>query len=302
MHADQLAVPLATVRALVDTQFPQWRDLPVTAVASEGTVNAIFRVGDRLAARFGLRPLDVSAAWRQVASEADAARELVGRTRFRTPEPVALGEPGLGYPLPWSVQTWLPGVTATDADPSGSVAFARDLAEFIRGVRAIDVRGRVFSGGGRGGVLMDRGGLASAGRRATAGAARGTGVRRSGVGARPGVGFSAGDGTGLVLRRQQSVDESAGPPDAGPYRRRLPVTAAGVGTTSRAHTGTVQCDCDASSRAWLSTSWPRTMRNSATNGLIGWSPNAAALSTAEICPASWSRSWPSSASFVSNAE
>jgi len=155
MHADQLAVPLATVRALVDTQFPQWRDLPVTAVASEGTVNAIFRVGDRLAARFGLRPLDVSAAWRQVASEADAARELVGRTRFRTPEPVALGEPGLGYPLPWSVQTWLPGVTATDADPSGSVAFARDLAEFIRGVRAIDVRGRVFSGGGRGGVLMD---------------------------------------------------------------------------------------------------------------------------------------------------
>ena len=41
------------------------------------------------------------------------------------------------------------GVTATDADPSGSVPFAHDLAEFIRGVRAIDVCGRVFHGRGR---------------------------------------------------------------------------------------------------------------------------------------------------------
>jgi aminoglycoside phosphotransferase (APT) family kinase protein len=38
---------------------------------------------------------------------ADAARELLGRTPFATPEPIAIGEPGAGYPLPWSVQTWL---------------------------------------------------------------------------------------------------------------------------------------------------------------------------------------------------
>lgn len=42
---------------------------------------------------------------------------------------------------------------ATDEDPAESVAFAHDLAEFIRGVRAIDTRGRTFSGGGRGGDL-----------------------------------------------------------------------------------------------------------------------------------------------------
>ena len=85
-------------------------------------------------------------------SEAQAARELLGRTRFPTPEPVALGEPGAGYPLPWSVQTWLPGTVATDEDPGESVAFAHDLAEFIYGVRAIDTRGRAFSGRGRGGT------------------------------------------------------------------------------------------------------------------------------------------------------
>ena len=136
MHPDQLTVPVATVRALVDAQFPAWRDLPVTRVAAQGTVNAIFRLGERLAARFPLVPRDVAEARAWLAAEAEAARELAGRTRFRTPEPVALGEPGLGYPLPWSVQTWLTGTVATDADhrsrsgspttwPSSSGASAR---------------------------------------------------------------------------------------------------------------------------------------------------------------------------------
>jgi aminoglycoside phosphotransferase (APT) family kinase protein len=153
VHPDQLDVPVRTVRALVDAQFPAWRDLPIARVAAQGTVNAIFRLGDRLAARFPLVRRDAGEAGDWLAAEAAAARELAGRTRFRTPEPVALGEPGAGYPLPWSVQTWLPGTVATDEDPGESVGFAHDLAEFIRGVRAIDTRGRVFAGTGRGGDL-----------------------------------------------------------------------------------------------------------------------------------------------------
>jgi aminoglycoside phosphotransferase (APT) family kinase protein len=69
------------------------------------------------------------------------------------PEQVALGEPGPGYPLPWSVQAWLPGRTGDEDDPADSVHFARDLAEFIAGVAAIGPRGRTFSGRGRGGDL-----------------------------------------------------------------------------------------------------------------------------------------------------
>ena len=153
MHANQLTVPLQTVRNLVDEQFPAWRELPIREVVSHGTVNALFRIGGRLLARFPLEPGDVASARRWLQSEAQAARELLGRTRFPTPEPVALGEPGAGYPLPWSVQTWLPGTVATDEDPGESVAFAHDLAEFIHGVRAIDTRGRAFRGSGRGGDL-----------------------------------------------------------------------------------------------------------------------------------------------------
>src|SRR5215831_3839367 len=153
MHPGQLAVPAEMVRALVGEQFPAWRGLAIRPVDAPGTVNAIFRIGEQLAARFPLEPGDLGSIRRRLDSEAEAARELAGRTRFATPEPVALGEPGAGYPLPWSVQTWLPGVTATDADPGASAAFAHDMAEFVHGVRAIGTQGRTFGGRGRGGDL-----------------------------------------------------------------------------------------------------------------------------------------------------
>jgi aminoglycoside phosphotransferase (APT) family kinase protein len=155
MHDNQLSVPVAVVRELVATQFPRWRHLPVSRIASQGTVNAIFRIGDQLAARFPLVPGDVEEIRRWLESEADAGRELREHTRFPTTEPVAIGQPGAGYPLPWSVQTWLPGTVATDDDPGDSVGFAQDLAELIAEVRAIPTRGRTFRGHGRGGDLRD---------------------------------------------------------------------------------------------------------------------------------------------------
>ncbi|MCY1139447.1 aminoglycoside phosphotransferase family protein [Actinoplanes sp. Pm04-4] len=151
MHADQLEISPATVRTLIDDQFPQWRHLAVRPLSTQGTVNAIFRLGDDLTARFPLQLRPGAHEW--LRSEAEAAAELLGRTRFATPKPVALGEPGPGYPSPWSVQTWLPGEVVTTQTLGD--AFALDLAEFITGVRAIDTRGRTFRGGGRGGDLKD---------------------------------------------------------------------------------------------------------------------------------------------------
>jgi aminoglycoside phosphotransferase (APT) family kinase protein len=152
MHPGQLDVAPETVRGLVDRQFPQWRELPLRRLRTQGTVNALFRLGDALVARF---PLGAATRGR-LEAEAAAAAELRGRTRFATPEPVAIGEPGPGYPMPWSVQTWVPGTVAT---PDGqSEAFAHDLAEFITGVRSIDTRGRTFAGDNRGGHLPDHDG------------------------------------------------------------------------------------------------------------------------------------------------
>lgn len=155
MHDDQLDVTIDQVRRLVDDQFREWRDLPLVEVRSAGTVNAIFRIGDGLAARLPLRLEDPSRARASLAAEALAARELSAVCPVPTPAPLALGEPGHGYPLPWSVQTWLPGRVATIEDPGDSLGFAEDLAGLITGLRAADTRGRRFSGPGRGGDLQD---------------------------------------------------------------------------------------------------------------------------------------------------
>jgi aminoglycoside phosphotransferase (APT) family kinase protein len=155
MHDDQLDVSAATVRLLIADQFPAWADLPLRTVETAGTVNAIFRIGEGLAARFPLRAADPRAVHDWLTAEAAAAREFATVSPVPAPEPVALGEPGRGYPLPWSVQTWLPGRDAVEVDPAQSLAFADDLARLLACLRAADTRGRRFSGDGRGGHLPD---------------------------------------------------------------------------------------------------------------------------------------------------
>jgi aminoglycoside phosphotransferase (APT) family kinase protein len=155
MHVDQLSISEKTVRRLVHAQYPQWADRSVLRVATAGTVNAIFRVGEDLAARFPLQPMELDVARETLRREAVAARKLAEASPVPAPVPVALGEPGFGYPLPWSVQTWLPGRDAVAEDPGWSSAFARDLAAFITALRRADTEGRRFAGSGRGGHLPD---------------------------------------------------------------------------------------------------------------------------------------------------
>lgn len=151
MHHDQLPIDADVVAALVAGQFPRWRGLAIRPVAAMGTVNALFRIGDGLVARFPLRPEDPSAVRATLEREASAAAELLGRVSVPTPEPVALGRPGPGYPLPWAVQTWLPGQPAWDRRLSPDCA--SDLAALVRAMRSIEVGGRRFTGTGRGGDL-----------------------------------------------------------------------------------------------------------------------------------------------------
>lgn len=155
MHDDQLVVDVDMVRGLVDDQFPQWSDLVVRAVPTAATVNAIFRLGDSLAARFPLRDADPAEVSIWLKREAAAAAEFAAVSPVPSPEPVAVGAPGRGYRLPWSVQTWLPGRDAVDDDPAGSQPFADQLAELIAALRSADTRGRRFAGKGRGGHLPD---------------------------------------------------------------------------------------------------------------------------------------------------
>lgn len=155
MHDDQVLIDLSIARSLIRCQFPDWSAEPIESVPSVGTVNAIFRIGTGLAARFPLEANDPATVKASLKAEAAAMTELARCCPFPTPRPVAIGRPGMSYPMSWTVQTWIPGDAATPAGLATSATFVNDLATLIGSLRAIATRGRQFSGDGRGGHLPD---------------------------------------------------------------------------------------------------------------------------------------------------
>lgn len=155
LHEDQVNLELEVVRHLLEEQFPHWASLPLQQLARGGTVNAIFRLGDHLAARFPLRAEPIAQVQAWLSAESAASAEFAEVSTVLAPRPVAIGEPGQGYPMPWAVQTWVPGHDATAGDPVLSNEFAADLAHLILALRASNLDGRSFDGVGRGGHLPD---------------------------------------------------------------------------------------------------------------------------------------------------
>lgn len=94
MHADEADTDADLVRRLLRAQFPQWADLPITRLASGGTVNAIYRLGEDLTVRLPLRPGGAEA----IAMEARLLPRLAPLLPLPIPDVVATGAPGEGYP------------------------------------------------------------------------------------------------------------------------------------------------------------------------------------------------------------
>jgi aminoglycoside phosphotransferase (APT) family kinase protein len=131
------AIDAALARRLVDSQFPQWSGLPVTAVEVDGWDNRTFRLGSELTVRLP------SGDWyaRQVEKEQRWLPVLAPQLPLPIPTPVARGEPGCGFPYPWSVYRWLDGELASRAAIDDPVAFAADLAGFLNALGRADAHG-----------------------------------------------------------------------------------------------------------------------------------------------------------------
>ena len=134
MHDGEVDIDVDLVRRLVAEQFPHLADLPISAVRSTGTVNAIYRLGDRLCARLPrvrgwARDLDKEWRW---------LPKLGPRLPLRVPEPVGRGRPGGSYPFSWSIYGWIDGQPYADGLVDDERQAAEDLARFVVDLRRID--------------------------------------------------------------------------------------------------------------------------------------------------------------------
>lgn len=111
------------VKSLIGSQCPQWAHLPIQPVAQSGWDNRTFHLGEALMVRLPSAQRYVA----QVAKEHRFLPELKSRLPFEIPTPVFQGEPGHGYPWPWSVYAWIPGENPTPKLKQ-DVDFAHDVA------------------------------------------------------------------------------------------------------------------------------------------------------------------------------
>ena len=127
-------IDVSLARRLIDSQFPQWSHLPITAVEFDGWDNRTFRLGSELTARLP------SGDWYalQVDKEQRWLPVLARQLPLPIPIPVARGEPDAGFPYPWSVYRWLDGELASKVCICDLPGFATTLAGFLNALSRVD--------------------------------------------------------------------------------------------------------------------------------------------------------------------
>jgi aminoglycoside phosphotransferase (APT) family kinase protein len=134
MHSDEIDIDADLVRRLMRGQFPRWADLPIARLGSMGTDNAIFQLGEDMLVRMPLRPSAVAS----VEKEWLWLPRLAPYLPIRTPVPLEIGDPAEGYEWRWSVVPRIQGETGTPTRIGDSHEAARQLAEFVLAIQAID--------------------------------------------------------------------------------------------------------------------------------------------------------------------
>jgi aminoglycoside phosphotransferase (APT) family kinase protein len=137
IHADQIETDERVVRKLLVQQFPQWANLPVAAVPTSGTENAVYRLGDEMAVRLPYGPANDDRIEKLDLWLPRVAPHLP----LSIPETLARGAPTQECPSVWSIVRWIEGEEATLERLEDPVDTARTLAEFVRALMAIDATG-----------------------------------------------------------------------------------------------------------------------------------------------------------------
>lgn len=136
-------IDAALVGRLIAAQFPQWRELPVRPVAVDGWDNRTYRLGGDMSVRLPTAAGYVPA----VEKENTWLPLLAPHLPVPVPQVLAEGEPGEGYPYPWSVRGWLDGETAMTPDRVGDLTgFAVALGGFLLALQSVDPAGGPAAG------------------------------------------------------------------------------------------------------------------------------------------------------------
>jgi len=108
----EVDINVSIIRSLIDTQFPQYKDLEITFLDS-GWDNENYRLGSDYIIRMPRRV----AAIPLLENEINWLPRLAPSLPVNIPAPIHIGQPSESYPWQWSIIPWYDGVNACVALP-----------------------------------------------------------------------------------------------------------------------------------------------------------------------------------------
>jgi aminoglycoside phosphotransferase (APT) family kinase protein len=146
LHSDEIPIDAALVRGLIGRAMPAYADAPVSRLASSGSTNALFRLGEELLVRLPRQPGGSAT----ISKEATWLPVLGPLLPVAVPDVVAVFEPDRNYPERWSVVRWIDGAHPEVVDPDTSAdprreGLARSLAAVLDALRQAEVPTAVLS-------------------------------------------------------------------------------------------------------------------------------------------------------------
>lgn len=137
MHENKIEVNAELVHTLLIHQCPQWAHLPLQAIASLGTSNAIFRLGQDYVVR--LPRIDGVAA--SIHKELEWVPKIAPWLTTPISEPYFQGKPHQDYPYPWLIAKWHVGHTPDFEKEMKYALLAKELALFLNQLHGIMLTG-----------------------------------------------------------------------------------------------------------------------------------------------------------------
>jgi aminoglycoside phosphotransferase (APT) family kinase protein len=140
LHDDEIPIDTGLVRVLVNRAMPQYVDLPIRRLASSGSTNALFRLGESLLVRLPRQPGGSAA----ISKEAKWLPVVGPWLPVGVPEVLSVFESGRDFPERWSVVGWIDGEHPEVVGPETSIDprredLALDLAGVVKALKQAEV-------------------------------------------------------------------------------------------------------------------------------------------------------------------
>jgi len=137
MHENEFEISECLVHTLLKSQCSHWANLPLKAIISSGTDNALFRLGSEYVVRLPRIEWAMGSINKNINKEYEWLPKIARFLKIPISEPLFKGNPNNSYPWPWTVTKWNEGHNPNFEKENEYELLAKDLAYFLNQLHGI---------------------------------------------------------------------------------------------------------------------------------------------------------------------